>query len=460
MSLKFSEIKSWKINGEEITQAKLKKTGDLLWDKIRYRYVSLGDSIAAGQGIDEGDIYWVPEEYAKWQFPKVDSTVIIDGTYTDQIRAELGPIHGEGYAYAASFARSGDTVRDLMLKLDDERVLKELSRAKLVTICIGANDILGCVSEDRLWEYAMSGSLDTIETEVKTNLENLANPNYEYSYKKLLDKLTTINPNARYAFTTVYNPYKYLHIDGGSNGFFASLLIWIPKIPLDIDGYIEDMFGIPDLGYPDFGNLGKWTSIELDINLGDEIKKYILSTPIFELVYDRVNKLGSWVEPRVNSLNDTLRSAINDYKSTNSNFYLAETKAEFDRYPDRTGPALNGLHYNDLVNVELTAGFDLSEIDWGALWRVPYGNNVKQYFLDLAWNHIKWASSIPYDSNGWPSTNVLDYVSFDMKGFAYDLMIQILNKVIVPECDPHPEDDGHNVLKDAFDSAFGNDYTK
>lgn len=456
MSLKFSEIKSWKIPEGEVTNAKVKKTGDQLWDKIRYRYTSFGDSIAAGQRIREDEILIEPKCYS-WQFGTdgVSSTTVIDGSYTDLIRAELGNAHGAGYSYATSFARSGDAVAHLMDKLDDPRVIKELKRSKLVTICIGANDILGCVSKDRLYEYAMTGSLSSIENDVNVNLNNLNTDDHQSSYRKLLEKLTSTNPDARYSFTTVYNPYKYLHLDEGQNGFFKELLSVIPSIPIDVDEVIENMFGISDLGYFDVTQW-KWVSIELGVDLGSIIRDSILSTPIFSDVVSRINYIGGtngWVEPRINSLNDILRSKINAYKSVNPNFYLAESKAEFDKYPDRTGTPVNGLHYNDLVNVEFTSGFALSQADWGNLWRDRYGDNVSQYWYDLAWKHTTW-------SNALPSTNVSDYVSFDTTGFAEDLMGQILEKVILPDIDPHPEADGHRVLKSAFDSAFGNDYTK
>ena len=39
-------------------------------------------------------------------------------------------------------------------------------------------------------------------------------------------------------------------------------------------------------------------------------------------------------------------------------------------------------------------------------------------------------------------------------GFAVDLVTQTIEKVIVPNVDPHPEEHGHRVLKGTFENAF------
>lgn len=410
--------------------ARIEIDGKVAWNRFAYRYVSLGDSIAAGQRIREEENLIDPKCYS-WQFGTegVASTAIIEQTYTDRIRDDAVSKYTANRVKATSFARSGDTVANLMTKLGQTSVINEIKRANVVTICIGANDILGCVTDQRIYDYAMTGDLSDMRDEIKNNLDRLENNNV---YTNLFETLQNINPNAKYVFTTVYNPYKYLHLDEGQNGFFKELLGLIPNFSIDI---------VEILG------LG-WTGLSLVWNPVSDLKNGLLSTDIFSYLFTRVNQLSSWVEERINRLNSILRTQLTNYKSSHPNFYLAETKAEFERYPDRTGTPLNGLTYDNLVNVEFTRGYTLPQANWGALW----GNSsVESYWRNLVLDHTTFTNAL------W-STNVFDYVLFDMQGFVSDLMEQILLKVIIPDIDPHPEENGHKALQDSFISALGDAY--
>jgi hypothetical protein len=106
------------------------------------------------------------------------------------------------------------------------------------------------------------------------------------------------------------------------------------------------------------------------------------------------------------------------------------------------------VDYSDLVNVEFTATYDTLKMDWGALWLYDYGYNPAAYWWDLARKHMSFQNAVP-------SLNVWDYISFDMDGFAAELVSHIINKVILPNVDPHPEYRGHAVLKRAFTNALG-----
>lgn len=428
MSIDFSRITGIQTSRGLVTRIEI--DGKVAWNGLACRYVSLGDSIAAGQRIREEENLIDPKCYS-WQFGTegVASTAIIEQTYTDRIRDDAVSKYTANRVKATSFARSGDTVAALMNKLSQTSVINEIKRANVVTICIGANDILGCVTDQRIYDYAMTGDLTVMENEIKTNLDRLENNNV---YTNLFETLQNINPNAKYVFTTVYNPYKYLHLDEGQNGFFKELLGLIPNFSIDI---------VEVLG------LG-WTGLSLVWNPVSDLKNGLLSTDIFQYLFARINQLSAWVEERINRLNSILRTQLTNYKSSHPNFYLAETKTEFERYPDRTGTPLNGLTYDDLVNVEFTRGYTLPQANWGTLW----GNNsVESYWRNLVINHTTFTNAL------W-STNVFDYVSFDMQGFANDLMNQILLKVIIPDIDPHPEEGGHKVLHDSFISALGDAY--
>lgn len=423
-------------------------------------YVSLGDSIGAGHTINadwetnygERSQYWYKISDNVY---RTEPTVIVDGSYTDLIRKNLANQYGMKYDVSAtSFARSGDTVKDLLAKLDHAVVRKAISKAKIVTICIGANDALQPALHN-LEDYINTGNIDTINSIVENNISVLNDDSSAYSYKALLDKLNAINPRAKYVFTTIYNPYKYLWIDEGQNGFFAPLLSTIPQMNLDIDGAIEDMFNIDDLGYYDITKL-KWVSIDLEADLDSLIKNGILATTPFQTLFSRVNGLCDWSEKFVegtssfDGINRVLRSKIAEYKNVNPNFFVAETKALFDTYKDRPEPA--EIHYNDLVSVEYTRGYDTAQMDWGALWR---GSDATTFWTNLAWKHLHFAS---YDRilelMASMSFNVWDYVSFNMAGFAEELVDLIVQRVIVPDVDPHPETYGHVVLRNSFMDAI------
>ena len=416
----------------------IRHNGKVIWSPIRARYVSLGDSIAAGHSID-GDWSKRYGEGSQYGVNGNKETVVVTNSYTDLIHKALTLKHG-GTVNTTSFARSGDRVDDLIAKLDHDRVRKVIAKANYVTVCIGANDVLE-PAFSHLEEYINTGSLENAEAVIEQNFAALADDNNANSYTALFNKLSALNPKAKFVFTTVYNPYKYLHIDDGQNGFFGPILSLIPQMNIDVDKIIEDMFtGGNNLVYFDFSDW-EWKSIDLEIDLDSLIKEGILRTPLFRQLFDRVNRISSWAENYVTRLNELLRNKITAFQAINPNFSIAETKAAFDTYPDRTGAG--DVHYNDLVNVEYTRGYNTATMDWGALWHDDYNDNAAAFWTDLAWSHLHW-------SNGFPSLNVADYVTFDLNGFAADLMAQIVNKVIVPDVDPHPEEYGHVVMKDAF----------
>ena len=403
-------------------------------------YVSLGDSIAAGHTInaDWGKNYGEGSQYGK---NGNTETAVVPGCYTDIISKELKSVYGD-HAFLKSFARSGDTVEDLMNKLTHETVREAIKKADLVTICIGANDVLQ-PAMSRLDEYIDTGSLANAEAVIEANMTRLASDAETNSYRGLFDRLAGINPDAKFVFTTIYNPYKYLYLEGGHHGFFGPLLQMIPTMEIDVDEIIEDLFNIDDLGYYDVLEQ-EWVSIELKADIDSLIKGGLLATPIVQKLFDRVNGLSAWSEDRVNRLNEVLRGKITEYQAINPNFHLVDTKAAFDLFPDKTDSNAD-VDYSDLVNVEFTATYDTAKMDWGALWP---GSNAETFWWDLSWKHLSFENALP-------STNVWDYVSFDLNSFAEELTALVIEKVILPNVDPHPEHHGHEVMKRVFTNAFG-----
>lgn len=393
-SMKFSKVRGVRIPKGNVQT--IKADGNVLWDIVQYRYVSLGDSISAGHTIDE---HWAKNygEGSQYGVNGNASTVIVPNSYVDLIGKELRNMYGTRNVSIKSFSRSGDTVADLMEKLTHTVVIEGIKKANIVTICIGANDVLQPAFGD-LYTYINTGSLANAESIIAQNLSNLASDNHATSYTALFNRLNEINPNAKYIFTTVYNPYKYLWCEEGRNGFFAPLLATIPDISFlgfDIDGLIKDG---------------------------------LLSTPIVQQFFSRVNSLSAWAENYVTALNNVIKSRINAYAKPN--FVVAETKALFDTYPDRTGTG--DVKYNDLVNVEYTRGYNTMDMDWGQLYK---DSDAGTYWTKLALSYVSLSG-------------------FDINGFAVELMDDVINKVVVPDVDPHPETYGHYVLKKSFAEAL------
>lgn len=388
--MRFSRVEAMRI--PKGSAKKIRHNGKVLWNGIHARYVSFGDSIAAGHTINDD---WETNYGEGSQYGKNGNTetVIVPDCYTDLIRNDLKTILGSNVS-ATSFARSGDRVGDLMEKLDHDVVKTTLKKADYVTICIGANDVLE-PALSHLDEYINTGDLDSLATIVEGNLATLNDDSNANSYTALFNKLSTINPDAKYVFTTVYNPYKYLWIEEGHHGFFGPIINTIPTMEylgIDFDSFIKDS---------------------------------LLGTPVVQQLFDRVNGLGEWAEKYVTKLNTVLKNKIAAYGKTN--FMLADTKAVYDPVPDR--PITAPKHYNDLVSVEYTRDYDTAQMDWGRLWE---GSSASDFWWDLVWDH-----------------------GLDIDGLASDLVNQMIEKVIMPDVDPHPETYGHHALKQSFADTLG-----
>jgi lysophospholipase L1-like esterase len=397
--LNFARVKDLEIPEGKVKRVSVANT--VVWSdeqELPFRYVSFGDSIAVGHRINgdwEKDYGWDAQYGVNGRV----ATAIVPNCYTDLIHKDLTELYGSGVS-TTSFARSGDKVTDLMDKLNHAVVRKALSEADYVTICIGANDVLHYALVG-LPEYLNTGDLSTIDAQVSASLSVLNNDNSSTSYLALFNKLISINSKAKYVFTTVYNPYKYLWVDGSKNGFFKPLLDTIPQMSI--------------LGF------------EID----ELIKEGLLDTPALKDFVNRVNGISAKAEGYVTTLNTILRNKITAFQATNPNFLLADTKALFDSIPDREGAG--EVHYNDLVNVEYTRGYDVSTVDWGALWE---DSDASTFWWNLATKYVSLSG-------------------LDISGFASELKDLIITRVVEPDIDPHPEEYGHYALKRSFADTLG-----
>ena len=422
MSRKFIRLQKTDERGNSSSVRKFKRLQSM------FNYVSLGDSIAAGHTINsDWEIdYGIGSQYGS---NGNTATTLVPDCYTDRLDKYLKTIYGAANVHTKSFAVSGSKVKmnsqymSLYDILDHTEVHDALKSADLITISIGANDILG-LAGDFLMEYIRTGDLTAFSNAVKANISTLRGNNPDgISYIDLFEKLNEINPYAKYVFTTVHNPYKYLYASEGTseNGyedsFFYPILQWIP-------------------------NLG---------SLGTNLKGWILSSDIFELFFDRVNNLGGEVENYVTWLNTALKECLIEYN--HSNFLLADIKALFDTVPDRDTPQTTNLHYNDLVNVEFTRNFNINQADWGQL----YSNNIitdwnGNVVSDTVCNSASQFWEVLLDAYGYTITNLFNG---DIAGLTSTLLAEVVSEVISKDADPHPEVDGHYLMYRAFMNVLG-----
>jgi lysophospholipase L1-like esterase len=458
--------------------AKIECGDTLLWKTFSKNYISFGDSIAAGHLINPE---WKANNLEATQYSyngRTESTQIVEGCYTDLIRDELlNKAPDKNVVSTVSFARSGDKVHHLINKVDDAPVEHPLKKADLVTLCIGANNVLG-PALDYIPTYAadLTNNLGPLESQVEENFKVLQDRTNAGSYYKLFEELTKRNQNAQYIFTTIYNPYKYLHAD---NHFFdpvKNAFIFLDIFSIDIDKLISDMlFGGKQLAYPTIENWTiKWNEIDWSISVYDIVSAAL--DLVVSLAQYKLNSLGPWAEAYINRLNQIIRDETGSYKNTNSNFNvaIAESKARFDTFPGRTDGS-QGLDYTNLVNCQLTRGYDTNKVSWNLLWEIE-GMTASEYIWDkldfkMEVNQNKLNGLLNDVISGSVDLNMFSYVNITIQGVRFDsaddfvnaghygevvnkmaseILTDLFNNVLLTEMDVHPKADGHKEIYKAF----------
>lgn len=480
-----------KQNGQWVASDVNPSDGNYMFDflpsnKQKINYVSFGDSIAAGDKINSD---WSANNKLNTQYGKggrTQPTEIIPGTYTYLIQKELEAIYGVNNVSATSFASSGYKVEDLIKILSHNIVRTTLAEADVVTICIGANDVLQDAL-DYIPTYIADpiNKLGPLEVKVEANLTELKTDSYQYSYGELLEMLTSINPSAKYVFTTVYNPFKYLFMDANFfdplKSFSNAALGWFT---IDLDELVMEAIGKggTQLSYPTFsGNLWEigdernwtWHAIQWEISLAD-IVNAVLDAAV-ALVRYKINNLAPWVERYVNKLNDEVVRP----KATGTNIVVAETKALFDKFGNRTSGLVD---YTELVNNQITDGYDTTKIRWELLWKNEGCNNIGEYLLydileydfsvnkDKVWQLItslftgssapSWDEYITIKLRGKEITSanqLTDWVFLEpiINAAALELGLELYENILLSEIDVHPQEKGHAVLKRSFTNMLG-----
>lgn len=168
-------------------------------------YVALGDSICAGYGLADPE----NERYSSL----IDKSIDLLQLYECD---------------AHNYGVNGQTSSELLAALEADTI-HELHGADIVTVSIGANNVLG-PSVTALTSYAMNL---LIEDETMRNAANAAAYNafveateagiaqFESDIKAILAKINEYAPDAQVVVQTVYNPYENVDM---SLDFFAGTI--------------------------------------------------------------------------------------------------------------------------------------------------------------------------------------------------------------------------------------------
>ena len=277
-------------------------------------YVSFGDSIAVGYNLPNysADISDASDD----TFGK-----FVEDSYSYKFKTMLENKFGTNNVVSTTYAQSGDASKELINKLNSTTVQNTLKSADIVTICIGANDILGPALNNisgYVLKDSVSGSVTVseMENQLSDGLENFKGKDgAEGNFDKILNMLYAINPDATYIFTNVYNPYKVFALPTSLSSFIA---------------------------YTDFS--------EQKINQMGAITEVYLA--------GGTNTQGQSIQ----GLNQILESKINAFG--HDNFALVDSHASFDLYTQSTTPK-----YNELVYATLTkdSNVNISELMSGGI---------------------------------------------------------------------------------------------
>ncbi|WP_255259880.1 GDSL-type esterase/lipase family protein [Lentibacillus sp. CBA3610] len=189
-------------------------------DEHSYTYVALGDSLTAGFLNDS-----VPPDYN------------IGKGYPDFIEQEIEA----GSAYQIELINGGIggfTTEDVLSQMlsNDQNIMEHLANADMVTIGIGANDLLGAMDLEDL----NPGVID----DVSAVLEQV-----EANLNIILEKIGDINPDAPVYVMGYYNALHYM--DDDMQGIIEIVLDDMLNVSIENTANANDAFYVPTIDFFD-----------------------------------------------------------------------------------------------------------------------------------------------------------------------------------------------------------------
>ena len=189
-------------------------------------YVSLGDSIPEG--------YYLPK------YEEKDEYGFVKQSYTHSLKSFFESKYKEVHAH--NYATAGLTstqLKEQLMALDgqtlsqnEEEMKMNIIGADVITVCIGANDIL-TPALDNFLNIVLNEDISSYLTEFDNGIAAFTS-----NFPIIVSKLKELNPTAKLIFSNIYNPYKDF-ITATSNIEIYYLLYKIYDIPYEKGEILE-----------------------------------------------------------------------------------------------------------------------------------------------------------------------------------------------------------------------------
>lgn len=138
-------------------------------------------------------------------------------SYIEQLRDSLG-ILPENYH---DMSVSGFNSIDVLDQLNDPQVINYIREADIITLCVGANDIMDAAARK-------TSGLDKYN--IDWTVADSGRDSFETNWIQIIDGIETLNPDVTLVVMTIYNPYRL------SDSYFAQVDPYFTKEVADEAG--------------------------------------------------------------------------------------------------------------------------------------------------------------------------------------------------------------------------------
>lgn len=164
--------------------------------------LGLGDSISAGYAPKNTDLYEYYYDYISGE--QSINEMCFTNLLAEQLKTETTNVSTKSYA------QSGDKTSDLVERLNNSKayptLLTEIKKANAITLCIGANNILGPALDNLLGFMTGEVTEDEVRAELLAGFESFRN---DYT-NRIIPILT--RGKAKVLVMTIYDPFKYFDV--------------------------------------------------------------------------------------------------------------------------------------------------------------------------------------------------------------------------------------------------------
>lgn len=322
--------------------------------KQEITYIAFGDSIAEGYAINlktksddetlitggDEDYSFVENSYAKLiktELEKYYNTTGYNFSYSGDTCQDLIDYLEEFYDYENNSAKNASANNETYPTLTNGEIYESVSTANIITICIGANNVLSDASKLITGFLGLNNGTQTI---TQSDMEEICKDfilgnesknikGFKAEFNELLKIFNKLNPNAKIYFTNIYNPFKVLDADSGLLYYAHSISSSLTQENLDIIS----------------------STTEIVIGGGKDSKGEDYT-----------------------GLNNVIESEINAFNS--NNFILVNSKANFDEKFDNTNATTRKI-YNNYVNTRLD---EITSVN--IFFLMSNINNITTQYLD------------------------------------------------------------------------------